>query len=64
MKKKIVEHIAGNASFALCEAQGEIANMSDKYPELKNARDAGIGLDMAVLREHLEKAKKLIDLLT
>lgn len=64
MKTKIVEHIAANARFAICEAQGEAVNMCDKYRELKNTIDNGIGLDMAVLREHLEKAEKLISLLT
>lgn len=36
MKTKIVEHIAANAIFAICEAQGEAVNMCNKYCELKN----------------------------
>ena len=63
MKTKIVEHIAGEARFEILQAQGEIVNMRDKYQELKNNL-AGIGLDMEVLNEHLEKAEKMISLLT
>lgn len=64
MKTKIIEHIAANARFELCQAQGEAVNMCNKYRELQDTTTNGIGLDMAVLREHLEKAEKLISLLT
>lgn len=64
MKTKIVEHIAGNALHAVREAQGEAVNMRDRYPQLANTMENGIGLDFAVLREKLEEASKLLDLLT
>ncbi len=64
MKTKIVEHIAGNALRAVRQAEGEAANMRDKYPFLADTTSQGIGLDFAVLREELDEAAKLLGLLT
>ena len=64
VKTKIVEHIVGNALHALKEAQGEAANMRDRYPNLlADHKNEGVGLDFAVLREKLEEAAKLLELL-
>ena len=65
MKTKIVEHIAGNALHAVREAQGEAANMRDRYPDIfADTVSQGAGLDFAVLREKLTEAAKLLALLT
>jgi len=64
MKTKIIEYIAGSAMLELCQAQSEAMDMRNKHQELQNTTDVGIGLDFAVLREHLEKVEKLISLLT
>ena len=63
MKTKIVEYISVNALDSLSEAQAEIANMRSQYPELRNTSGPGIGLDLAVLKEKIEKAEKLLKLL-
>lgn len=63
MKNKIVKHLAGNVRHELQEARGEAVNLRDKYPDaLGNTLD-GIGLDFQVLREKLDEALKLIELL-
>ena len=62
MKNKIVEHIANNARNELQGAIGEYKNMRDRYPELGQT-SAGIGLDFQVMREKLNAALKLIELL-
>lgn len=64
MKTKIVAHIAGNALFAIRDAQGEAANMRDKYADVLFDKQKGAGLDFAVLREKLDEAERLLDLLT
>lgn len=64
MKTKIVEHIAGNALHAVREAQGEAANMRDRYAHVLADASQGAGLDFAVLREKLAEAETLLDLLT
>jgi hypothetical protein len=65
MKTKIVNHIARNALHALQKAQGEAMNLRDKSIQLfADTTNAGPGLDLAVLREQMEEAAKLIALLT
>lgn len=63
MKTKIVEHIAGNALHAVREAQGEAADMRDRYADMLADTSKGAGLDFAVLREKLSDAEKLLKLL-
>jgi hypothetical protein len=64
-KTKIVEYLAGEALHKLRQAQGEAADMRDRHIDLLgNTSDRGIGLDFAVLRDKLDEASKLMELLT
>ena len=64
MKTKVVEYIAGEALNEINEALGEVLNMRNNYPDIFLNHHEGIGLDLAVLKEKIEKADQLIRLLT
>ena len=63
MKRKIVEHIAGDALHALRQVEAEAVNLRDKNPQAYADRSAGAGLDYAVMREKLKQAQDLLELL-
>lgn len=64
MKTKLVEYIASEARCNILEAQGMAFNLRDEYPDIFADTKRGPGLDLAVLREKLDAALKLITLLT
>ena len=63
MKTKIVEHLAGEALHALNKADLEAVNLRDNNRNVFVDSRSGPGLDLSVLREELEKARRLIELL-
>lgn len=63
MRTRVVKHIAQEARDEVLAAMAEAKNMADNYPELANRTKPGTGLDLAVLRETLVKADKLLKLL-
>lgn len=64
MKNKIVKHIAQEAQVKVSDAIGEAFDMCNKYSTIFNHETMpGPGHDMAVLRDKLADAYKLISLL-
>lgn len=64
VNKKIVKHIAHEAQVKVSDAIGEAFDMCNKYPSIFADKSmAGPGLDMAVLRDKLADAYRVISLL-
>jgi len=61
MKNKVVEYIGNELLHHLLEVDQEAIKLR-KYPDFGDPTESG-GLDIAVLRERLEKAIKLTELL-
>lgn len=65
MKTKIVEYFATEIQAKLMDVSSELNDLRRNYPDLLgNKTDRGPGLDLAVAKEKLDAAMKLVNLLT